>query len=60
MDNKIITLDDVELCHETDDAILISDSEGARAWLPKSKCEYDDSDNTLQLPEWLALDKGLI
>jgi hypothetical protein len=28
-------------------------------WFPKSQCEYDPSDSTLTLPEWLAIEKGL-
>lgn len=47
-----------DLRHETDRAILIFD--GAReAWLPKSLVERND-DGTFTMPEWLALDKGLI
>lgn len=29
-------------------------------WLPKSQCEWDADDKTMAMPEWLALDKGLI
>lgn len=28
-------------------------------WLPKSLCEWDASDGTMAMPEWLAQDKGL-
>lgn len=29
-------------------------------WLPKSQCEWDDHDKEMQLPEWLAIEKGLV
>jgi hypothetical protein len=29
-------------------------------WLPKSQCEWDESDNTMAMPEWLAKEKELI
>ena len=32
----------------------------AYVWVPKSECEWDDGDKTMQMPEWLATDKGLI
>jgi hypothetical protein len=35
--------------------------DGAReAWVPKAICEWDEKDKTMQMPEWLALEKGLI
>jgi hypothetical protein len=48
-----------ELRHETDKAFLVFD--GTReVWLPKSMVEYDSTDGTFAMPEWLAMDKGLI
>lgn len=29
-------------------------------WVPKSLCEYDESDGTMTMPEWIAKEKGLI
>ena len=55
---------EIEIIRETDKAILISDGT-AQEWIPKSQLE-DDPDrrnNGLYLiiiPEWLAIDKGLI
>lgn len=47
-----------DLKHETEKAYLISD--GSReAWIPKSQCERND-DGTFSMPEWIAMDKGLI
>ena len=53
------------ILRETALAILINDGDES-VWLPKSKIEYDenavDSDKvtTVEVPEWLAEDKGLI
>lgn len=48
-----------ELRRETDKAYLIFDGT-KEVWLPKSQVEYDADDKTFAMPEWLALDKGLI
>lgn len=51
---------------ETDKAVLISDSgeKDDAVWLPKSQIEIEhnrgESFITVTLPEWLAMDKGLI
>lgn len=42
---------------ETEKAYLIETDKG-EAWLPKSQVEVDEDE--IQLPEWLALEKGLI
>lgn len=55
----------VHLHHRTDKAVLVSD-DGNRAkavWLPLSQIEIEELSRgtvTVTLPEWLALDKGLI
>lgn len=44
---------------ETDKAFHFYD--GARTeWIPKSQCEWDPDDNTMTMPEWLAIDKGFV
>jgi hypothetical protein len=59
-----------ELRHETDKAYLIFDGRieikkgdtvksEVRTWVPKSQVEFDN-DKTFTMPEWLALEKGLI
>jgi len=59
--NHKITEVEGEVFHETDKAYLFSTEDRAAAvWLPKSMCEWDESDDTMQLPEWLAEEKGLI
>ena len=53
----------VDIIHETDAALLVSDA-GEEVWIPKSQIteEIPMSGNTsqLEIPEWLALEKGLI
>ena len=48
-----------ELRHETDKAFLIFDGD-KEIWLPKSLVEHDPDNKTFAMPEWLAMDKGLI
>jgi hypothetical protein len=51
-----------EIKHETDDAILVNDGVN-EIWLPKSQIEIDyvnETDAQITLPEWLAIDKGII
>lgn len=57
----------VECCrhHETETGILVSDdgNEGNAIWLPKPFFEIQETDNksvVISLPEWLAMEKGLI
>lgn len=55
----------VQKLHETDKAVLVTDTVPENAvWIAKSQCEIEPSEivgiETLTLPEWLALEKGLI
>lgn len=58
----------VILAHKTPKAILVKKDEDDKngIWLPLSRVEYDPSDARagtiilLTLPEWLALNEGLI
>jgi len=63
MDRDMIDID-VDLHHETDRAILVSESGDKEdaVWLPKSQIEIVSESGYLSitLPEWLALEKGLI
>jgi len=45
---------------ETERAYLFHSENGMQVWLPKSQVEWDRDDQTMAMPEWLALDKGLI
>lgn len=59
---KLVDLE-VELRHETDNAILISDDGKRGIWLPKSQVEFEPVDGKtgiVTLPEWLAIEKELV
>ena len=47
-----------EVVRETERAWLI-DVDGDEIWLPKSICT-DNEDGTFTVPEWLAIEKGLV
>ena len=48
-----------ELHGETERAYRFFDG-ATTVWLPKSQCEWDEQTSMLTIPEWLALEKGLI
>lgn len=50
----------VHLHHETERAMLVSDTGDKRdaVWIPKSQAEL--ADGVLTIPEWLAIEKDLI
>ena len=55
----------IQRLHETDKAVLVTDSIPEKGvWLAKSMIEIEPSATgglfTVTLPEWLALEKGLI
>lgn len=45
---------------ESELAWLVETADGDEAWLPKSECQLDEDDNSVELPEWLAIEKGLV
>jgi len=47
-----------ELKHETDAAYLVTDG-SEDYWLPKSMTE-DNGDGTFTIPEWMAIEKGIV
>lgn len=53
-----------KVVRETNAAILVSvDPLAPEVWLPKSQIGYDGSfgeDIDIEIPEWLAIDKGLV
>lgn len=59
MKSDVIDLE-AHLVHETTDARLFDFSGDDPVWLPKSQHEWDETDNTVTLPECLATEKGLI
>ena len=52
-----------QLVRETKAAWLVNDGT-QEVWLPKSQCEWEPEGykdvGIMQVPEWLAIDKGLI
>lgn len=48
---------ELPLLHETAYAYL-TEYDGKELWLPKSQVTWDDG--TFTIPEWLAIDKGLV
>jgi len=48
-----------EVHNETEKAFLFFDGD-KKAWVPKSKCDWDADSKTMQMPEWLAIDKGFV
>lgn len=57
---------DCEVRKETPTQIAVwagaKDKQGKEvwAWLPRSQCEIDDAAGTVTMPEWLAIDRGLV
>lgn len=50
-----------ELVITTDDAVLLDVDGGARVWIPQSEIrEHDEEAQTMEIPVWLATDRGLI
>jgi hypothetical protein len=54
----------IQLHHETEKAWLVSDDGDRKraVWIPKSQAEIESKGkhHELTMPEWLALEKGLI
>jgi hypothetical protein len=48
-----------EVQGETEKAFRFFDGD-QHVWLPKSLCEWDPNDKTMTMPEWIAMEKGLI
>jgi hypothetical protein len=54
----------VTIEHETDMALLVYDGD-TKTWVPKSQIQYDEDAQVgdtidIEMPEWLAMDKGFI
>lgn len=48
-----------QILSETERAYFFTDGE-KKVWLPKSQVEWDEEDNTITMPEWLAIEKELV
>ena len=57
---------DVEVITQTASAYLVWDGrednngEKIKSWLPKSQVEYDAETESMAMPEWLAVEKGMV
>ncbi len=58
MNSDLIDIEAV-LRHETDGAFLLDHEGDNPVWVPKSLVQ-DNGDGAFAMPEWLALEKGLI
>ncbi len=45
---------------ETERAWKIDHGGDEECWVPKSQCEWDSETKTMTMPQWLAIDKGII
>ena len=48
-----------EIKAETERAYRFYDGKET-VWLPKSQCDWNEEEKTMTMPEWLAMEKGLI
>jgi hypothetical protein len=48
---------EIEILQETDKAVRVTDG-AVTVWLPKSQVEI--ADGVATMPEWLAIEKGLV
>lgn len=48
--------------HETDAAWLleVEEADNEEIWFPKSHCDYDANTGEIQVPGWLAREKGIM
>lgn len=44
--------------HETDEAWLLR-MDVYNIWFPKSQCNINEDEEIIEVPEWLAIEKGL-
>lgn len=52
-----------KLLHETDGAILVTEDDEKKFWLPKSQIEFEKIETGLvevTMPLWLAKEKGIV
>lgn len=53
----------VEIINETKAAYLVDDGGGIDVWIPKSQIQdqsVEENCSIMNIPEWLAIEKGLI
>ncbi len=57
--NEPIEIEDGVVIHETELAYKFVSGDDT-TWLPKSECTWDPDNRTMTVPEWLAIEKGLV
>lgn len=61
MSNDEVVDVEARLVHETDKARLFSfDPNKDNEWLPKSIHEWDSNTQQVTMPEWMAIQRGLV
>jgi hypothetical protein len=58
-DNYLVEVEGELLTDDTKDAYHFYDGR-EKVWLPKSQCTWDQDNKTMEMPGWLAIEKGLI
>ena len=48
------------LIRDSANAFLIRGDSGEEVWVPKSECTWDKDAKIMEMPYWLAYDRGLI
>lgn len=56
--DEVVPIDIDGVVRESDKAKLFKTSEG-EVWIPKSQI-VDEGDDVITIPEWLAVEKGLV
>lgn len=59
MRSNVIDLE-ARLIGETEKARRFDFGDDKPQWLPKSQHEWDEDDQTVTLPEWIAVERGLV
>lgn len=50
---------DCRVERETPKAYLMDVGLAENVWLPKSQVKYDEANGKVEVPEWLAIEKGM-
>ncbi len=45
---------------KTEKAFLLTMESGEELWFPKSQCKLNERTSEVEVPKWMAVDKGLI
>jgi hypothetical protein len=59
MRNDLVEIDAI-LIDKTENALLVDVGDDENVWLPSQTCTHDRDTQTVTLPEWLAIERGLV